>query len=79
MRKELAVSGRKIDRKEFLGKKEVKMPDIMETAMSETASCPRRFGGLRGVKWRVDLGILPSSPAATIDDLRRVTADSRRR
>ncbi|KAL1568178.1 hypothetical protein AAHA92_03578 [Salvia divinorum] len=47
--------------------------------MPETASCSRRFGGLRGVKWRVDLGILPSSPSATTDDLRRVTADSRRR
>ncbi|XP_057806458.1 uncharacterized protein LOC131021327 [Salvia miltiorrhiza] len=50
-----------------------------ETAMPETASCARRFAALRGVKWRVDLGILPSSPSATIDDLRRVTADSRRR
>ncbi|KZV46110.1 hypothetical protein F511_30687 [Dorcoceras hygrometricum] len=39
----------------------------------------RRFGGLRGVRWRVDLGILPSSPSSSIDDLRRVTADSRRR
>lgn len=47
--------------------------------MPETASCSHRFGGLRGVKWRVDLGILPSSPSAAIDDLRRVTADSRRR
>ncbi|KAH6798962.1 hypothetical protein C2S51_035446 [Perilla frutescens var. frutescens] len=51
---------------------------MMETAMPETASCSRHFGGLRGVRWRVDLGILPSSPSATTDDLRRVTADSRR-
>ncbi|KAK6152201.1 hypothetical protein DH2020_014836 [Rehmannia glutinosa] len=50
--------------------------------MPETASCSvgsRCFGDLRGVQWRVDLGILPSSPSATIDDLRRVTANSRRR
>lgn len=39
----------------------------------------RRFGDLRGVQWRVDLGILPSSPPSSIDDLRRVTANSRRR
>nr|ADB08056.1 microtubule-associated protein [Nicotiana benthamiana] len=39
----------------------------------------RRFGDLRGIRWRIDLGILPSSPSSTIDDLRRVTADSRRR
>ncbi|XVE71885.1 hypothetical protein DITRI_Ditri10aG0187700 [Diplodiscus trichospermus] len=35
------------------------------------------FGSLRGVQWRIGLGILPSS--SSIDDLRRVTADSRRR
>lgn len=39
----------------------------------------RRFANLRGVQWRVNLGILPSSPSSSIDDLRRVTADSRRR
>ncbi|KAL3642819.1 hypothetical protein CASFOL_013634 [Castilleja foliolosa] len=39
----------------------------------------RRFGDLRGVQWRIDLGILPSCPSASIDDLRRVTANSRRR
>ncbi|EYU18222.1 hypothetical protein ABFS82_10G070600 [Erythranthe guttata] len=52
------------------------------TALPETASFSggsRRFGDLRGVQWRVDLGILPSSPSASIDDLRRVTANSRRR
>ncbi|RRT41415.1 hypothetical protein GW17_00016940, partial [Ensete ventricosum] len=37
-----------------------------------------RFSSLRGVRWRIDLGILPKSPAS-IDDLRRVAADSRRR
>ncbi|CAA0842200.1 Ypt/Rab-GAP domain of gyp1p superfamily protein [Striga hermonthica] len=49
--------------------------------MNGTASCSvdsRRFGDLRGVQWRVDLGILPSSPSSSIDDLRRVTANSRR-
>ncbi|KAL0344914.1 UNVERIFIED_CONTAM: TBC1 domain family member 5B [Sesamum radiatum] len=57
-------------------------PVPMETTMPETASCSlgsRRFGDLRGVQWRVDLGILPSSPSASIDELRRVTANSRRR
>ncbi|XP_023546179.1 TBC1 domain family member 5-like isoform X1 [Cucurbita pepo subsp. pepo] len=39
----------------------------------------RRFGDLRGVRWRINLGVLPSSSLASIDDLRRVTADSRRR
>ncbi|URE30042.1 RabGAP TBC domain-containing protein [Musa troglodytarum] len=37
-----------------------------------------RFSSLRGVRWRIDLGILPKSPAS-IDDIRRVAADSRRR
>ncbi|CAI0555886.1 unnamed protein product [Linum tenue] len=48
------------------------------------------FANLRGVQWRMDLGILPSPPPPssspsssvpswTIDVLRRVTADSRRR
>ncbi|WOL06488.1 TBC1 domain family member protein [Canna indica] len=39
----------------------------------------KRFSNLRSVRWRIDLGILPSSPSASIDDLRRVTADTRRR
>ncbi|KAG4113283.1 hypothetical protein ERO13_D13G213200v2 [Gossypium hirsutum] len=37
----------------------------------------RPFGSLRGVQWRINLGILP--PSSSIDDLRRVTADFRRR
>uniref|UniRef100_A0A7N0TH63 Rab-GAP TBC domain-containing protein n=1 Tax=Kalanchoe fedtschenkoi TaxID=63787 RepID=A0A7N0TH63_KALFE len=37
----------------------------------------RRFADLRGVRWRVDLGILP--PSSSTDELRRVTADCRRR
>ncbi|CAA0818734.1 Ypt/Rab-GAP domain of gyp1p superfamily protein [Striga hermonthica] len=55
----------------------------INAAKTEPGSCsrvPRRcFGDLRGVQWRIDLGILPSCPLASIDDLRRVTADSRRR
>ncbi|KAK6944603.1 Rab-GTPase-TBC domain [Dillenia turbinata] len=39
----------------------------------------RRFPNLRGVQWRINLGILPSSSSSTIDELRRITADSRRR
>ncbi|GAB2219105.1 hypothetical protein Drorol1_Dr00006734 [Drosera rotundifolia] len=39
-----------------------------------------RFADLRGVRWRINLGILPSSnSSSSFDDLRRVTADSRRR
>ncbi|KAL4590063.1 hypothetical protein LXL04_002982 [Taraxacum kok-saghyz] len=37
-----------------------------------------RFRELRGVQWRIDLGILPSS-SSSVDDFRRVTANSRRR
>lgn len=36
-----------------------------------------KYANLRGVRWRINLGILPSS--SSIDDIRRVTADSRRR
>ena len=39
----------------------------------------RGFNGLRSVKWRMNLGILPSSSSSSVDDLRRVTADSSRR
>ncbi|KAL9224102.1 hypothetical protein vseg_000171 [Gypsophila vaccaria] len=38
-----------------------------------------RFSDLRSVRWRINLRVLPFSPNSTIDDLRRVTADSRRR
>ncbi|CAA2969147.1 Ypt Rab-specific GTPase-activating GYP6 [Olea europaea subsp. europaea] len=50
--------------------------------MPDTESCcenSRRFGDLRGLQWRINLGILPSSPSASIDDLRCVTANFRRR
>ncbi|XP_041019163.1 uncharacterized protein LOC121261073 isoform X1 [Juglans microcarpa x Juglans regia] len=39
----------------------------------------RQFSHLRSVQWRINLGILPSPPSSSTDDLRRVTADSRRR
>ncbi|XP_073149350.1 uncharacterized protein [Henckelia pumila] len=51
--------------------------EISETVSGSGGS--RRFVDLRGVQWRVDLGILPSYPSSSIDDLRRVTANSRRR
>ncbi|PKU63913.1 uncharacterized protein LOC110113334 [Dendrobium catenatum] len=38
----------------------------------------QRFCNVRGVRWRINLGILPSSQSASIEDLRRVAADSRR-
>ncbi|WOH03253.1 hypothetical protein DCAR_0522649 [Daucus carota subsp. sativus] len=37
----------------------------------------RRFRDLRGVQWRIDLGILPAS-FSSLDHLRQVTANSRR-
>ncbi|KAL6661119.1 hypothetical protein ACP70R_000503 [Stipagrostis hirtigluma subsp. patula] len=39
----------------------------------------RRFSNLRSVRWRVDLGILPASPEASVEEVRRAAADSRRR
>ncbi|KZV49007.1 hypothetical protein F511_09603 [Dorcoceras hygrometricum] len=57
-------------------------PVPTETTTPETASCSGglgRFENFRGIRWRMDLGILPSSRTASIDDLRRVTANSRRR
>lgn len=52
---------------------------LIESAAVVVVESSRRFTDLRGVQWRIDLGILPSSPSSTIDDLRRVTANSRRR
>ncbi|KFK27276.1 hypothetical protein AALP_AA8G361000 [Arabis alpina] len=46
---------------------------------NSSPSRDHRFEKLRGVRWRINLGILPSSPSSTIHELRRVTADSRRR
>ncbi|GMP47354.1 hypothetical protein CsSME_00015128 [Camellia sinensis var. sinensis] len=55
-----------------------KSSSVESSPCREGSACEnRRFADLRGVQWRIDLGILP--PSSSIDDLRRVTADSRRR
>ncbi|KAF5742902.1 hypothetical protein HS088_TW09G00964 [Tripterygium wilfordii] len=64
-------------------------PAPIEHTLQESSSCSRsysvdndnrgRFDSLRGVQWRINLGVLPSSPSPSIDDFRRVTADFRRR
>ncbi|KAK1268182.1 hypothetical protein QJS04_geneDACA013962 [Acorus gramineus] len=58
-------------------------PSVAEPESSSTAQIFRStssgFPNLRGVRWRTNLGILPSYPSSSIDELRRVTADSRRR
>ncbi|KAK2971637.1 hypothetical protein RJ640_003457 [Escallonia rubra] len=65
-------------------------PTLPETAAACSSSRPvqegsgrRRFVDLRGVQWRIDLGILPAddgdASTSSVDDLRRVTANSRRR
>ncbi|XP_008798103.2 TBC1 domain family member 5-like [Phoenix dactylifera] len=55
-------------------------PAPIGAPLPEPSLPPRkRFSDLRSVRWRIDLGILPSSPSASIEALRRVTADSRRR
>ncbi|VVA99592.1 unnamed protein product [Arabis nemorensis] len=48
----------------------------IETAMPESSD--RRFANLRGVRWRVNLGVLPSW-SSSVDEFRRATADCRRR
>ncbi|WOL17391.1 hypothetical protein Cni_G26183 [Canna indica] len=54
-------------------------PALDQTSSPERElSTESRFSNLRGVRWRIYLGILPRSPAS-IDDLRRVAADARRR
>lgn len=71
-------------------KKIMIMPPAIEPTSPESSSSSssppptkveesRRFGDLRGVQWRIDLGVLPFSSTSTIDDLRRLAADSRRR
>lgn len=52
-------------------------PEMPESLVGPSMSS--RFPDLRGVRWRINLGVLPSSLSSSIDDLRRVTADSRRR
>ncbi|CAL9061782.1 unnamed protein product [Musa banksii] len=52
----------------------------MEPSMlGSSSTSQKRFPKLRGVRWRIDLGVLPSSLSASIDDLRCATADARRR
>lgn len=53
------------------------VPEVPGSLLGQ--SMASKFSHLRGVRWRIELGVLPSSPASTIDDLRRVSADSRRR
>ncbi|MQL89137.1 hypothetical protein Taro_021703 [Colocasia esculenta] len=48
-------------------------------AAGACAAPSSRFSNLRSVRWRMDLGILPSSSDASVEDIRRVAADSRRR
>ncbi|XP_052490486.1 uncharacterized protein LOC105790885 isoform X1 [Gossypium raimondii] len=50
---------------------------VKEEAPSSSPVVSGSFASLRSVRWRISLGILPSS--SSVDDLRRVTADSRRR
>ncbi|KAJ8630123.1 hypothetical protein MRB53_023446 [Persea americana] len=63
----------------------------LDPPLPESSSLPRscsspkesppdsQFSHLRSIRWRIDLGILPSSPTSSIDDLRSVAAVSRRR
>ncbi|KAE8687158.1 Ypt/Rab-GAP domain of gyp1p superfamily protein isoform 3 [Hibiscus syriacus] len=53
--------------------KEEEAPSLSSVVSAEN----RSLGSLRSVRWRLNLGILPPSPS--VDDLRRETADSRRR
>lgn len=53
------------------------LPGSLSSESSSLSGKKRQFANLRGVRWRINLGILPSS--SSIDDIRRVTADSRRR
>ncbi|KAF3452734.1 hypothetical protein FNV43_RR03167 [Rhamnella rubrinervis] len=53
-------------------------PSSLNSVSQRSVDENRRFKGLRSVEWRINLGILPSS-SSSIDDHRRVTADSRRR
>ncbi|KAL2928827.1 TBC1 domain family member 5-like protein A [Bienertia sinuspersici] len=54
------------------------MSEISESLQCSSSSMNSRFSDLRGVRWRINLGVLPSF-SSSIDDLRRVMADSRRR
>ncbi|CAA7037669.1 unnamed protein product [Microthlaspi erraticum] len=51
------------------------VPSEIEPSMMESDN---RFANLRGVQWRVNLGVLPFH-APSIDDLRKTTTESWRR
>ena len=59
------------------------VPALIESALPESSSERSvvvedvRFKELRGVQWRLNLGILPL--CSSVDDLRRVATDCRRR
>lgn len=57
-------------------------PDMPEPSgslvLSREDESDRRFANLRGVRWRVNLGVLPPL-ASSIDEFRRAAANSRRR
>nr|XP_043627397.1 TBC1 domain family member 5-like [Erigeron canadensis] len=50
---------------------------IPENSVATEELPERRFWDLRGVQWRTDLGVLPENSG--VDEVRRVTANSRRR
>ncbi|ESW10772.1 hypothetical protein PHAVU_009G236600 [Phaseolus vulgaris] len=50
-----------------------------DAVLKRSAPENRRFGDLRGLQWRINLGVLPCSTSTSIDDFRRVTANCRRR
>jgi TBC1 domain family protein 5 len=70
-------------------------PALLDPPLSETSLVPSLISGtisqepvpeswlfedLRGLQWRINLGVLPPCSSLTsIDDLRRATANSRRR
>ncbi|KAB1204287.1 TBC1 domain family member 5 [Morella rubra] len=54
-------------------------PSTAGSVSERSVEVNRQFAHLRGVRWRINLGILPWSSSSSVDDLRRVTADSRRR
>lgn len=48
-----------------------------EVSPERSGEMGRRFGELRGVQWRIDLGILPCE-SSSVEEFRRVNANSRR-
>ncbi|KAM0939343.1 putative Rab-GTPase-TBC domain-containing protein [Dioscorea sansibarensis] len=55
-------------------------PPLLEpSCLSRNTGAASRFSALRGVRWRISLGVLPGSPSVSVYELRLVTADARRR